>query len=391
MRTKALFIMVAIFIASVCLSEGMDNKNPKSMETKANGQIKLPKYFYKVFEGTIGTKKVRVILTRNNSSITGYYFDYSDGTPISFADNGKFGKDNSISLKELGEENKDGTDNVTGLIDAKFISNNTLEGVLKKSKNDKGMQLRLKESYGKNLCRAEMHNYEKSVNGPKKNGSKIKINLSCPTIEYSEDKAFEKAINDSIMKMLQRIDIFESDSKHCTNVDNIIDKYIKTGKNLLKEMGGSIQIEHEGNIEICGNDNGILCLSLYNYDESGGAHGYSSKYYSNYIMGNPAKIQEEDLFKSGYKPFLNNLALKEILNQYDKDTYDEETIETIKSTFENDRAFLNNHLSIWYNGLEYDFSFAELAPMLPETTIFIPYSSIESIIKPGGPLAAFVK
>jgi len=160
-----------------------------------------------------------------------------------------------------------------------------------------------------------------------------------------------------------------------------------------KFMDESPQIykwDQQSSWEAIYNENYILSVRAFYYEYRGGAHGNYS--YSNIVFSlkSGEELSPENLFKPGYENQLKQLALIQLEKQFKAPSAD-----ALKQQgfFLSNGLELTDNIFIQKNGIGFTYNPYEIAPYsFGSIDIFIPWSSLQSWIKPDGPLSwAIVK
>jgi hypothetical protein len=154
---------------------------------------------------------------------------------------------------------------------------------------------------------------------------------------------------------------------------------------LLEESPSMFQWDQQYNWEVLFNESYLLTIRALYYEYTGGAHGNYG--YANLVldMKQGSQLALDDLFIPGYESKLKQLALAELKRQYKASTVGDLTDQGffLENGFE-----LTDNFFIQKNGIGFTYNPYEIAAYaLGAVDVFIPWSSLQDIIRPDGPLA----
>lgn len=144
-----------------------------------------------------------------------------------------------------------------------------------------------------------------------------------------------------------------------------------------------------GHADIIRQDTNLLTLQLEGYKFDGGAHGMSLTYFINWDVKEHKNLTLDDIFINDYAPKLNQIA--------DTIFRKEENLSPASSLandyfFKDAKFSLNSNFVITPLGIKFLYNTSEIKPYAAgQTSIEIPYSRINKLLKPGTPAAIYSK
>ena len=154
---------------------------------------------------------------------------------------------------------------------------------------------------------------------------------------------------------------------------------------LLEESPSMFQWDQQYNWEVLFNESYLLTIRALYYEYTGGAHGNYG--YANLVldMKDGRQLSLEDLFVPGYENQLKQLALAELKRQYKASTIEDLSDQGffLENGFE-----LTDNFFIQKNGIGFTYNPYEIAAYaLGAIDILVPWPSLQTLIRPDGPLA----
>jgi hypothetical protein len=136
-------------------------------------------------------------------------------------------------------------------------------------------------------------------------------------------------------------------------------------------------------------DSNLTTLEISGYTFRGGAHGSSITTFVNWNTKTQKRVKLNELFTANYKEKLTAIA-DTIFRKEEKLT---DTASLTDDYFFKDNKFaLNNNFSITPLGLKFLYNQYEIKPYAAgQTTLFIPYAKIKSILKPNTVITQYLK
>lgn len=205
-------------------------------------------------------------------------------------------------------------------------------------------------------------------------------------LEYPEIKAsFSSAVKDSLDNYI---------------LNTLLGNYSQqTEKKSLDEMAAVFLVDYEENrnefpdygipwgvnntISVIYNANSILSFQSEFDHFTGGAHGNSGMYFTNFNSLDGKKLNLSDLLIASYEAKLNNIAEKKFRRE--KELGPEANLEEAGFWFKEGKFSLNENFGIRNDGLVFYFNSYEVAPYsMGQTEIKIPYAEIKNLIKEDG-------
>lgn len=332
----------------------------------------LPSRFNRVLVGTIDNKhKVQMELGRNDESLFGRYF-YEKNPDRKYLDvSGEMDASGKADLTETSGEKQ------TGYFSGKLVnevrgeeSSLKFTGTWSKTKGGAGMPVVLTE---KQYDLAGLKLIVKSQNEENKK-QKLSIETSFPQLVGGDARAegFNKLIGGMVRDQVQ--------------------SFKEENKEMLAESAASTDADRPGNsldisYTIEHADKNLISLLFSTYGYTGGAHGNTGSTAYNYDLNRGVMLKLADLFQ----PNANYLK---VISDY--------CIADLKQANISDDEWIRNGAgpkpenydswNITPQGLQITFDAYQVASYAAgPQQIVVPYSALKSIIKPDGPLAAFIK
>jgi hypothetical protein len=186
----------------------------------------------------------------------------------------------------------------------------------------------------------------------------------------------QKRLNDTISHRLSTQ--FGIQDKPEDNLEHLADEFLKAGKD-FRLTSNSLVIRE---------DSSILLVQVSGYRVLNGARGYYLASFINWNTKTQHEIALNDILKDGFVQELNSIAEKIFRKQENLagDT-------PLKGyLFENGKFSLNNNFLITPIGLRFLYNQYEIKPYpAEETDLLIPYSQIESLLRPNTVVTQYYK
>lgn len=177
----------------------------------------------------------------------------------------------------------------------------------------------------------------------------------------------QKKLNDTISHRLTRQ--FGILDKPDNNLGQLADQFLKAGKDFRLNSNAFIIRE----------DSSILLVQVSGYRFMGGARGYYLASFINWNTKAQLEITLKDILEDGYAENLNSIAEKIFRKQ--ENLADNAPLKGY--LFENGKFSLNDNFLITPIGLRFLYNQYEIKPYpAAETDLLIPYSQIESLLRP---------
>lgn len=218
---------------------------------------------------------------------------------------------------------------------------------------------------------------------------------SCDTLPDSLCKAYVKAtypIFEGQKELNQFIDTLVSSAPLIDNgkpngIELAAKKFIKDYEDYKKEFPDAFAgYEWDQTLSVNSQDKNIISFVHKDYVYTAGAHGLENEIYHNWSKKEERELSLKDLLIENYTEKLNNLAEK----IFRSDEGITETASLESYFFENEKFKLNNNFLITSKGLVFIYNPYEIKSYAEgRTTLIIPYSSIQDLIKPDGYLSIY--
>ena len=204
-----------------------------------------------------------------------------------------------------------------------------------------------------------------------------KIVLEYPVIKV----AFSGTVNDSLENYIQAALLDNYSELNIKTVDEMAERFFKDYEESRKDFPDRITSwEINNNISVIYNENSIVSFQSEFYHYTGGAHGNSGVYFSNFNSQTGKKLELADLLIPSYENELNNEAEK--IFRKEKQLGANANLESEGFWFEGNKFALNKNFGIKNEGLVFYFNSYEIAPYsMGPTEILIPYRGIKNLVK----------
>jgi hypothetical protein len=198
----------------------------------------------------------------------------------------------------------------------------------------------------------------------------------------------QNVLNDTVRSKLLSIFSFGDVQQKDTSLEELAQSVITS----YKADTGSIHRGIPYSLGLTGivrrQDSSLVVLEIGGYAFSGGAHGNTQTLFVNWDTRTGKQISLDDLFTDGYKTALNHIAEKIF-----------RTEEKLSDTAPLDHYFfakgvfgLNNNFMITASGLSFLYNEYEIKSYAEgQTTLFIPYTQIKSLLRPKTVVSQYLK
>lgn len=337
----------------------------------------VPSRFRRTLAGLIdGKHAVEMELDRNQveaDQVWGSY-RYKKIQKKSLSLQGKIGKDGNVELTETDENGKE-----TGVFVGKLVmevrgddSRLKFTGNWKKSKNDpKALPFELAET------RFDLGGMRMVLKEQSEENKKLKLTIDTA---YPQLVGGDAAITDTFNKALsgfatRRVSDFKKDNK---------EGFAEMAKDSESSPGYSLDVSYHTTYA----DKNLISLLVWSYSYTGGAHGGSASTTFNYDLQSGRMLKLADLFQpnSGYLKTISAYCITSLTKELGD--VDAEWLRTgAGPKAENYKSW-----NVTPDGLQFTFDAYQVAAYAfgPQEVI-VPYSALKAVIKPDGPLSAFIK
>ncbi len=350
------------------------------------------------YSGTIGKADIIADVKIVDTVFSGYYYFVKTGEPINL--NGSV-KESYLIAK--GEVNDSVSGIFTGAMSAGVseITGTWTGGAKKKLLPFEWKQVKQPES-------ATVKVVNKNYNYVwKKNQSGV--DLGCKAM-YSlcfvtalADQTVQKKINNELLEADVESDASEEDISDAAIefMDDDFDSYQEdfdsayskagTEENVkwMNETPAIYQWQTLQNSDVLFNEDYLLSMRMLSFEFTGGAHGNYSYTNSVFSLKTGEQLQLDDLFKTGYQTSLNELAQLQLMSKYKVGSLQQLN----EKGFLLEKGFsINDNFFIQKTGIGFTFNPYEIASYaMGPVQIIIPWSSLQQLINPNGPLAWALK
>lgn len=211
------------------------------------------------------------------------------------------------------------------------------------------------------------------------------VNVKVSYVEFTA--AANQMILDSLNNTVKKSILASVFETEYNTLEELAGELIKEYESLKKDFPDSpVRFELERKIEILPGLPGLLTIQFSEYSYLGGAHPNGVVLFSNIDTQTGRTVRLEDLFVDKFKDTLTKIAEKRF--RVIRNLKPDDDLSEAGFYFENNKFYINDNFAITKGGLRFYFNDYEVAPhVLGPTEFEIPYSELESIIKPNGKLA----
>jgi len=212
-------------------------------------------------------------------------------------------------------------------------------------------------------------------------GSCAKISLYYPEVKQAFNEAVRDSLTSHVRETLLGNYFHEQKVK---SLDEMAKLFFSDYEGVQSEpMDYRIGWELNNTISIIFNNHSIVSFQSEFYHFTGGAHGMSGTYFTNFNSQDGKKLTLLDLLNPGYEQELNSIA-ERIFRKNNRLTPDT-NLEEAGFWFEEGKFSLNENFGIKNDGLIFYFNSYEIAPYaMGPTEIVIPYTELKSLINEVG-------
>lgn len=339
-------------------------------------------FFYKRLEGTIAGQPVVMQLVRNNEELNGLYYYRKTGGLIDLY--GTISENGSFQLSEMPVSERYTSETDTEAKITGMLKHSELNGTWKSADGNKTFEVRLKETYPQGSYRL-IAGYIADSTSPHpelENGPHAAIAISF--LKPEDETPGQEFLNREINKIIASDSLAESRDAEET-VRKVISQYLKdykehlpspedTGLNLSSP---TFQYEFMRKMNVVYNENGILVLSSFYFDYSGGAHPNHGTSFVCLDVYEKKRLKLSDILKA------DSAIIVPIMEKYFRKARGLKPSEKLNTVlFEsyllpNENFFFNEKgLGFWYDPYEI------AAYAYGDTEIFIPFSELKPYLNP---------
>ncbi len=210
-----------------------------------------------------------------------------------------------------------------------------------------------------------------------RNDNCAEIRIEFPKITYSENKAIENKINESIHSFFSQSVTDESDE---TEFENIMDEFIKDYQIFKEEFPDASQswiIERIGEVKL--NKANILAVDFTEYAFTGGAHPNTFVSFKNFNLLTGDELVLNDIITSEKQEETRRIAETEFRKI--KNLKPDEDLGIAGFWFEENKFSLNDNFLITESGLLFYYNNYEItAYAFGPTELMLPYSKIKNFL-----------
>ncbi len=222
------------------------------------------------------------------------------------------------------------------------------------------------------------------------NNCGIRPDSGCTTakIKYPVFKN-QKLLNDSVRHKLFQLSAFGDPAKKYTSPEQIVEDIVSSYQADVAAGRNTLPNSLDVAVTVLRQDSSLLILKLNGYAYLGGAHGSEKTMFLNWDTKSGKEITLDDIFQNDYKSALNMIAEK-IFRKNEKLSDTASLVDHYffdKGKFSLNRNFMITPTSLSFLYNEYEIkSYAE-----GQTTLFIPYAQIKSLLRPKTVVSQYLK
>lgn len=217
-----------------------------------------------------------------------------------------------------------------------------------------------------------------------------KADTSCTTalIKYPEFSG-DNALNDTVAAHLANL-FSVTENGAISSLQDAAKALVASYENNQKKLAAAhIHYSLNSQASVIRQDSTLITLELSGYEFKGGAHGLTLTRFINWDTRQHKNLQLNDVFVEGYEPKLNAIAEK---------VFRKEELLSDSASLSQDYFFkggkfsLNNNFSFTPLGIRFLYNVYEIKPYAAgQTSIEIPYNQLKKLLRPGTPLAIYLR
>jgi hypothetical protein len=198
----------------------------------------------------------------------------------------------------------------------------------------------------------------------------------------------QKLLNDSIKNKLLQIFSFGDQEKKDTSLDQLAQSVITSYQADTQAVRNKVPYTLDLSAKVLRQDSSLVVIELGGYAFSGGAHGGTQTLFVNWNTSSDKQISLDDLFVNDYKAQLNAIAEK----IFRKDEKLGDNASLANYFFDKGKFSLNTNFKIMPTGLNFLYNEYEIKSYAEgQTTLFIPYAQLKSLLRPNTVVSPFIK
>lgn len=351
--------------------------------------VSLPDYFYKHLTGTIGgSYHIVVNLTRMGSKIVGDYYYRNQGIPLFFGYGSTITKNGTVHLVEMNDLQTNGSGNVTGVFDGRFVGKNELRGTWKKSGSSKTLPFAV-TTVGLTGGPFDVEHLERAYYDHSHGSAKIDVTYPVLRTTSSETDA---AFNSNVLTTV--VGLYENgvNSVQPTSVAQAMHDFIHTFVSQLDQPSSRTYFppwSYSISARVLFNADGILSLRYEDFSFEGGAHPNTVYQNASYVRTTGSVVTLDDILKPGSREKLNAIGLAAF--RHDHGIAPGESLQQAGYFVDASTFKLNTNFMVTKAGLLFQFNQYEIAPYyFGAQQVLIPYGDLKGILVPNSPIADVV-
>jgi hypothetical protein len=197
----------------------------------------------------------------------------------------------------------------------------------------------------------------------------------------------QPALNDSIRH--HAIGLFGVYQQADTNFRQFATRFMNAYKQEMTNRNYKMNYILQTAATVARQDSSLLTIQLAGYTFQGGAHGSSLTTYINWNTKSQKHINLDDIFIPDYRHALDSIG--EGIFRKEENLQPTEPLKT-NYFFKGDKFSLNNNFLITPMGLRFLYNQYEIKPYAAgQTTLFIPYTQIQTLLRPNTVVSQYHK
>jgi len=199
----------------------------------------------------------------------------------------------------------------------------------------------------------------------------------------------QKVLNDSVRNKLLQMSAFGDPAEKYTSLEQVAEDVVSSYEADVAAGRNTLPTSLDIAVTVLRQDSSLLVLKLNGYAYMGGAHGSEKTLFLNWNTRAGKEVTLDDIFQNDYKPALNKIA-ERIFRRNEK-LSDTASLEDHYS-FDKGKFSLNDNFMITPVGLSFLYNEYEIKSYAEgQTTLFIPYAQIKSLIRPKTVVSQYLK
>jgi len=199
----------------------------------------------------------------------------------------------------------------------------------------------------------------------------------------------QQVLNDSVLNKLFQISAFGDTAKKYKSPEQVVGDLVSSYEADVAAGRNTLPNSLDVAATVLRQDSSLVLLKLNGYAYLGGGHGSEKTRFLNWNTKKGKEVTLDDIFQNDYEPALNKIAEKifrknEMLS--DTASLDDHYF------FDKGKFGLNNNFMITPAGLSFLYNEYEIKSYAEgQTTLFVPYAQIKSLLRPNTVVSQYLK